>query len=111
MAQKCAKCGSADTTTGAGSISCLSCGAKTVEGPVLFDNDTTPVERPAPPVDETDWTSREDVRPAPQASEDETVWVSAEVRDRMVANGEIAPREGRVSKSGGQAKAPAKKKS
>lgn len=43
MAQKCAKCGSADTTTGAGSHSCLTCGAKTAVGPVEFDNDTVPV--------------------------------------------------------------------
>ena len=43
MAQKCAACGSADTTTGAGSHSCLTCGVKTAVGPVEFDNDTRPV--------------------------------------------------------------------
>lgn len=48
MAQKCAGCGSADTTTGAGSISCLSCGGQTAVGPVEFAPNTVPVTAPAP---------------------------------------------------------------
>ena len=43
MAQKCAACGSADTTTGCASHTCLTCGAKTVVGDAEFPPDTTPV--------------------------------------------------------------------